>query len=160
MKTSRLINISLALAMLATLHVPASHAEPSIYTNAIFQKGDCGLTVEDPHISGSMLKKSQLGIKINVTSICKYPQQKFSADIELLRKGAFGWVSIKHFPVLVEKPEPSPFKIEIKNAFIQCKNTKATIYLARATAQVTIAGKTYVSPLIYSNKTAPIKCGF
>ena len=146
----------------ATLLLPYSNAnaDPIYQNTAIFKKGDCGLIVEDPHISNSLLKKEKVAIKVNVTSKCIYPQLKVVFEITLLRKGAFGWSVVKTFPTKTVIPTSSPYKIEYKNSYVECTNTKKTIYLARATARATIGGKIYSSPLVYSNETLPIPCGF
>ena len=153
----KVIGITLLLFILFPY---SAQAETPAYVNTIFRNGDCGLFVEDPHISSSKLKNKEVGIKVNVTSKCQYVQQKVEFQIELLKKGALGWVSVKHFSREITKPKPSPFKVEIKDAFIPCSNFKATIFLARASAKVTVGGKIYATPLVYSNQSPPIKCGF
>lgn len=156
-----LISRIIALALMANLLMPSeAHADSPVYTNAIFRPDDCGLTVEDPHISSSKLKKKEVGIKVNVTSTCDYIQQRVEFQIDLLKKGAFGWVHVEHFYREISKPKPSPFKVEIKDAFIACKNFKPTIFLAKASAKVTVGGKIYETPIIYSNQSPLIRCGF
>ena len=66
---------TLLMLLAAALVAPYSNAnaEPIYQNTAIFKKGDCGLKVEDPHISDSLLKKKIVAIKVNVTSKCIYP---------------------------------------------------------------------------------------
>lgn len=149
-----------SVCLILIVDVPSTNAYSSNQYSAIFKKGDCGLTVEDPHISDSLLKKKIVAIKVNVTSNCIYPQQKVVFEISLLRKGTLGWKIVKSFPAKAITPSSSPYKIEYKDSFVVCTNTKKTIYMARATAKATIGGKIYISPLVYSNETPPIACGF
>jgi len=153
---------TLPVLLAAALVAPYSNAnaEPIYQNTAIFKKGDCGLKVEDPHISDSLLKKKIVAIKVNVTSTCIYPQQKVVFEITLLKKGALGWNVAYPFPAKAITPTTSPYKIEYKDSFVKCANTKKTIYMARALAKATIGGKVYISPLVYSNETLPIACGF
>ena len=151
---------SLLLAAALVLPYSSAYAEPIYQNSAIFKKGDCGLTVEDPHISDSLLKRKIVAIKVNVTSKCVYPQQKVVFEITLLRKGALGWSVAKPFLPKTLTPTTSPYKIEYKDSYVVCKNKLKTIYMARALAKATIGGKVYISPLVYSNETLPIACGF
>ena len=73
---------------------------------------------------------------------------------------SIGLPGVKSFPAKAITPSSSPYKIEYKDSFVVCTNTKKTIYMARATAKATIGGKIYISPLVYSNETPPIACGF
>jgi hypothetical protein len=107
-----------------------------------------------------LLKRKIVAIKINVTSKCVYPQQKVIFEITLLKKGALGWNVVKPFPAKAITPTTSPYKIEYKDSYVVCKNKLKTIYMARASAKATIDGKIYISPLVYSNETLPIACGF
>jgi hypothetical protein len=126
----------------------------------MFKKGDCGLIVEDPHISDSLLKKKIVAIKVNVTSKCIYPQQKVIFEITLIKKGALGWQVAHSFPAKDISPTTSPFRIKYKDSYVVCKNKLKTIYMARATARATIGGKVYSSPLVYSNETPPSHVDF
>lgn len=155
------IPISTIFALLIPLSmVPNANAEPTYQNSILFKKGDCGLTVEDPHISDSLLKKKIVAIKVNVTSKCIYPQQKVIFEITLLKKGALGWKVAHPFPPKAISPTTSPYKIEYKDSYVVCENKIKTIYMARALAKATIGGKLYISPLVYSNETLPIPCGF
>jgi hypothetical protein len=160
MRTYLKSTISCLLAAMILLPYSNANAEPIYQNTSMFKKGDCGLTVEDPHISDSLLKKKIVAIKVNVTSKCVYPQQKVVFEITLLKKGALGWTIVKPFPAKAIAPTTSPYKIESKDSFIVCRNSKKTIYMARALAKATIGGKVYISPLVYSNETPPIACGF
>jgi len=159
MKTSH-ISIIISMALLIQLGFPTNvRAEPTYQNAAYFNKGECGLTVEDPHISNSMLKKGRKGIKVNVTSTCIYAQESVIFDIQLLKKGSFGWRVVKSFPKKITYPKGSPFKIERKDAFVECTNNKKTVFMARASSKSRFAGKTYQTPLVYSNETGYISCG-
>ena len=76
----RILNIrnsmTLLLGMLLLLPVQNAVADPIVSNVVQFNKGDCGLTVEDPHISNSLLKKKIRAVKINLTSTCTYTQDK------------------------------------------------------------------------------------
>ncbi len=159
MKTSH-ISIFISAALFMQLGLAATvHAEPTYQNAAYFNKGECGLTVEDPHISDSMLKKGRKGMKVNVTSTCIYAQESVIFDIQLLKKGSLGWRVVESFPKKITYPKGSPFKIERKDAFVECTNNKKTIYMARASSKSRFAGKVYQTPLVYSNETGYISCG-
>lgn len=160
MRTYLKLTISLLIATTFYLPFPNAHAEPIYQNTSMFKKGDCGLIVEDPHISDSLLRKKIVAIKVNVTSKCVYPQQKVVLEISLLKKGALGWRVAKPFLPVTLTPTTSPYKIEYKDSYVVCKNKLKTIYMARASAKATIGGKIYISPLVYSNETLPIACGF
>ena len=152
---------TLPVLLAAALVAPYSNAnaEPIYQNTAIFKKGDCGLKVEDPHISDSLLKKKIVAIKVNVTSTCIYPQQKVTVTVTLFRKGFFGWVAIPAAPETIDKPKPSPFKVEFKKIYFECKSNKRTQYWAKAKATAVIAGQVHNSPEIYSQNNVYLNCG-
>lgn len=162
MKISRKIFTALMVGLLTISNTQIARSEP-VFQNALnFKKGDCGLTVEKPHISKSLLNRKDnpfAGVKVNVYSECIYAQQSVDFQIELLKKGRFGWQSVNKFPYINVKPKVSPFKIEIKDAYVKCISSKKSKYVARASAQVTIGGKIYASPTIYSLESDYINCG-
>ena len=161
MRTSRLMTISAALALVATLDLPASFAEPTIYSNAIYQKGDCMLVVEDAHISKSLLKnkKPVMAVKANVSSNCIYAQQKVIFQIWLYKQIGENKVLVEKFQRTVNSPKPSPFKVEIKDAWVTCKNTQRTKYIVQARSWTFIAGKEYASLVGRSLNDVVLPCG-
>ena len=50
--------LTLLILLLSFLPISGTVAEPGNSNIIYFGKGDCGLTVEDPHISDSLLKKN------------------------------------------------------------------------------------------------------
>ena len=88
-----------------------------------------------------------------------YPQQKVTVQVTLFRKGFFGWVAKPAKPRTISKPKPSPFKIEFKEIYFECKSTKRTKYWAKARATAIIAGESHNTPDIYSENTAYLNCG-
>ena len=104
--------MTLLLGILLLLPVQNAIADPTVSNVVHFNKGDCGLTVEDPHISNSLLKKKIRAVKINLTSTCTYPQDKVTVTVTLYRKGFFGWVALPSKQATIDKPRPSPYKVE------------------------------------------------
>ena len=54
---------------------------------------------------------------------------------------------------------PSPFKVEVKDAYYKCLNKLKTKYWARARAWALIAGEVHPSPVVYSAKSRILACG-
>ena len=156
LKVTKAFFLSIILIVAAQ---PTANSLPSKEKELILKKDDCGLLVENPHLSDSLRKKGIKAVKVNVISKCIYVQERIVFNIELLKRGYFGWKIVKSFPRIITKPKPSPFRVEIKDAYVECKNIKPTLYWARAFSTVTIAGKSYSTPLVYSQNNRLFRCG-
>ena len=130
-------------------------------SNVLYFKDDCRLVIEDAHLSKSLLKskKSVTAVKANVSSQCIYSQQKVIFQIWLSKKIGENWVTVQKFTRVVTKPAPSPFNIEVKDAWVECKNSQRTKYLVIARSWTTIAGKEYASKVGRSKNEVELACG-
>jgi hypothetical protein len=154
------MTISAALALLATFHLPVSFAELNT-TSVLYVKGDCKLIIENAHISKSLLKgqKPFIAVKANVASKCIYPQQKVIFQIWILKKVGSTWIKSKPFERDANPPLANPYLVNVKDAWIKCKNSTINTYLIQARSWATINGKEYASLVGISEKEIALPCG-
>ena len=160
MKINYRIGITLALILTCNLPLNAATANAST-SNILFKPNDCRLIIEDAHISNWLLKnkKTIRAVKANVTSECEYPQQKVIFKIFLNKKIGGRWVMVQKFTRNITNPKPSPFRVEVKDAWVECKNLKKTRFVVTARSWTTIAGKEYSSlPGVSANEKV-LNCG-
>jgi hypothetical protein len=156
------IRLTTFVILIASAFIPTASAQENLVQPALYVKGDCKLIIEDAHISSYLLNKKvgpTRAVKANLVSECKYPQQKVIFQIWFLKKINGEWVKNKGTIKVVNSPLPNPYYVEMKEAYIECKNRKLTTYLIQARSWTTISGKEYPSLVGVSKNPTSIYCG-
>lgn len=156
--TIRALGLASLIALVMTSNSVAVNAQtPSPVRTP---KAPCRLDLEDPHISGSLLKsKGKPYMKANVSSICDFPQSQTSISIFLYKKGLFADHIVAQQNFRMKKSEPPTLRVDVFDTVALCVSKELTQYYTESFSKAFIKGKWMYAGRTKSNLTPPIACG-
>ena len=121
---------------------------------------NCDLKVNYPHKSTYLFEQyKKLAIKTNVQTICKSPQAEATVWVKLFKIEQSGKTLIKSYPPQKMKGEYSPYVINFKEFFTECKEIKGRVfYQAKARALIKLRNGVVENLEAESNKSLPLNC--
>ncbi len=92
-------------------------------------------------------------------SICNFRQSEVLITLEIHKKGALGDHVYGPFKNDQSPQHNSGFKVSLQDKYVQCTNTKPTIWFGIAYSKAIINGKWQYAGRTQSEKPESIKCG-
>ena len=153
-KFSILISVVLIFADLcSTIPVYASNSKDHV-------KAPCRLEVDYAHISHGKLKfEGKNFVKVKTRSVCSVPQRQVTITLKIMKLGEFYDHEVATFRTDPLLPTSSGFRVEMNNAFVQCKDRRKTFYFGVATSKALVGGKWVYAGETYSINPKPLDCG-
>ncbi len=156
-KGTRILKISiLAGSILLFQFTPGFIAFPITQT----PKASCRIEIDNAHIS-TYLEEIGRGryLKINARSVCNVYQKSVLLTVEIYKIEFFRSRLLDSFSTNPLSAKSNGEIVEIKGAFVKCKNTKKTKYFGVAFSKALIHGEYQYAGRTRSKNILPLRCG-
>lgn len=123
-------------------------------------KTECNIRIDNAHISKSLkLRRGFDAVKINAQSNCNLDMSNLSFTIEIYKHGFLRNHRVRERTLLIDGVIPANQKIEHKQTWVKCKNTRPSSYFGIAYASGFVSGKLVRTPRTYTNNSVLLPCG-